>query len=170
MNGNKRRELIIKKLIDAATPLSASKLANEFSVSRQVIVGDIAILRASGSKISATPRGYILDAVETKYGFTGILPCKHGPEDLLKELYIIVDFGATVIDVIVDHPVYGQLSGNLNISSRYDVDLFAKKAEDSSAKPLSVLSDGIHLHTIGCKDEEIFEKIKEKLTEENILI
>lgn len=170
MDAKNRRELIMNKLINSDSPLSATALAKEFLVSRQVIVGDIAILRASGKNISATPRGYILDAPEKSFEFIGIIPCKHTSTQLQRELYIIVDFGGTVIDVSIDHPIYGELFGQLNISSRYDADLFLSQVDGDTALPLSALSGGIHLHKVGCKSEEIFNKIKDKLKEENILI
>ena len=170
MEAQKRRKLILNNLINSSSPTSASKLAGEFNVSRQIIVGDIAILRASGEDISATPRGYILDAPSKHFEFIGILPCKHNNDQLLNELYTIVDFGGTIIDVSIDHPVYGELNGQLNISSRYDADLFYSQVIKNHAKPLSSLSDGIHLHHIGCKNIEVFEKIQSKLKELNILI
>ncbi|MEG0575631.1 MAG: transcription repressor NadR [Anaerovoracaceae bacterium] len=170
MDANKRRELILDKLIKSNEPSSATKLAKTFSVSRQVIVGDIAILRASGRNISATPRGYILDAPESTFPYIGIIPCKHNFDQLQTELYTIVDFGGTIIDVSIDHPIYGELFGQLNISSRYDADLFLSKVSENTALPLSALSGGIHLHKIGCKSEEIFAKISAKLKEENILV
>ena len=60
MNAESRRQAILNQLAQANAPLSASALATRFSVSRQIIVGDIALLRAAGADISATPRGYLL--------------------------------------------------------------------------------------------------------------
>lgn len=173
MNTNSRRENILSILKSSSKPISASALAEQFKVSRQIIVGDIALLRASGHQISATPRGYIYQAAEhqAEWPYEGILACSHTPDELLEELYTIVDFGGVVLDVTIDHSLYGQLSGILNIASRYDADAFVAKAnQHSTAKPLSILTDGIHLHHIGCKDEESFTRIQSALKEKGFAL
>lgn len=173
MNAAKRRELIISHLKSSSVPISASSLATLLQVSRQIIVSDVAILRAGGMDISATPRGYIFsenDTTKINHNFEGILACKHTAEQLREELYTIVDFGAEVIDVTIEHSLYGQLSGRLNITSRYDVDLFLDKIQNSADLPLSILTEGVHLHKIGCRDENTYELIKQTLESKNILI
>lgn len=172
MYAKKRRDKIIKMLNEADSPLSASSLASATKVSRQVIVGDIALLRAAGEHILATPRGYVLqnDSTDTSdYPYIGVLACKHDDANLLSELYSIVDLGGTVIDVTIEHSVYGQLSGILDIHSRRDADLFFEQVTTSNGKPLSALTDGIHLHRIGCRDEETFALIKEDLSSKGLL-
>ena len=168
MNTEKRREKIIEILRGKKEPISASTLANSLSVSRQVIVGDVAILRAENHDIEATPRGYILNS-KYKFPYTGIVACKHGKEETEEELNTIVDFGGTCIDVSVDHPFFGEITGNLSIKSRYDVSIFIKHL-DSDSKPLSSLSyDGVHLHKIGCPDKESFERIYNALNEKGLI-
>lgn len=56
MRAEERRQAIRELLQRAKQPVSATALAAQFSVSRQIIVGDIALLRAAGADISATPR------------------------------------------------------------------------------------------------------------------
>lgn len=146
--------------------MSATALADRFRVSRQVIVGDVALLRAAGRKINATPRGYVMGEETT--GITGVLACVHAPEDMGRELNTIVDHGGEVLDVIVEHPVYGQLTGQLQLRSRHDVAQFLKKAEGAS--PLSALTDGIHLHTVRCPDEETLARITAALKQEGFLL
>lgn len=170
MNTNERRQKLLIALTNSGKPISASSLAEQFKVSRQIIVGDIALLRAGGHNIIATPRGYLIEVEESTYPYVGIIACKHTSDELQKELYTIVDYGGTVIDVTIEHSIYGQLSGQLNISSRYEADLFVKSVSGDNNKPLSVISGGIHLHKIGCKSIEIFEIIKDKLKSENILL
>ena len=46
MKANQRRQLILESLKQSSQPISASQLASQFEVSRQVIVGDVALLRA----------------------------------------------------------------------------------------------------------------------------
>ena len=166
-----RRSQIMDILKKADRPVSASALAERFGVSRQSIVGDVALLRASGEQIAATARGYLLqDAGPETFRFIGTVACRHTAEQLVDELYTIVDLGGTVIDVSIDHAVYGELTGRLGLSSRYDVDMFLQRvAEEKGAVPLSTLTGGFHLHRIGCRDAETFGRIRERLSEQGIL-
>lgn len=171
MTSAQRREKITEFLKKSLLPISASMLAKELQVSRQVIVGDIALLRASGIDILATPRGYIFTPNELSGGsllFT--IACNHGTEQTAEELYIIVDNGGKIIDVTVEHPIYGQITGQLNIFSRYDVDEFIKNTKQQNAPLLSKLTDGVHLHTVSCKNEEIFKRIVADLEQAGILL
>ena len=156
MDAASRRQAILDRLRAADRPVSASSLAAEQNVSRQIIVGDIAILRAGGAEISATPRGYVLP--QATDGITRTIACRHTLEQTGTELDILVDNGCTVLDVIVEHPVYGQLTGQLQISSRYDVEQFLARVQAHDAAPLSMLTGGIHLHTLRCPDAAACER------------
>ena len=125
MKAEERRRAIAKTLT-AEHPVSATALAGQFSVSRQIIVGDIALLRAAGLDIVATPRGYKLG--ETT-GLLRAVACVHSAQETETELLAMVDNGCTVIDVVVDHPLYGQMTGQLSLASRYDVRQFVEKAK-----------------------------------------
>ena len=101
MNAAQRRKVILERLTEANAPLSASVLAGELGVSRQIVVGDVALLRASGTQIDATPRGYQLHPAAR--GYTGILACVHSTADQMREeLYTVVDQGGIVVDVAVE--------------------------------------------------------------------
>ena len=167
MQREKRKDNIIQKLQSTGSPVSASALAKEFGVSRQIVVGDIAILRAEGHDISATPRGYMLPQLGTTPVYR--IACKHDSSKILEELNAIVDCGGTLLDVSVEHPIYGELVGNLHIASRIDAKEFSDKIIESNAPPLSLLTDGIHLHAITCKDEATLERIEDKLRSIGIL-
>lgn len=106
MNAEQRRSQVLACLQTAQTPLSASHLAAQMGVSRQIIVGDIALLRACGHQIFATPRGYLLQ--RAPQGLRKTVACVHTREQMEQELNLLVDNGCTVLDVIVEHPVYGQ--------------------------------------------------------------
>ena len=80
----------------------------------------------------------------------------------------MVDNGCTVLDVIVEHPVYGQLTGALGLASRYDVGQFIARAD--AAQPLSLLTEGVHLHTLLCPDGEAFLRVKEELRGKGFLL
>ena len=168
MNAAQRRESILEKLSAAKAPVSASALAGQRGVSRQSVVGDVALLRAGGAQIDATPRGYQLHPAEK--GFTGILACVHSTEDEMRtELYTVVDQGGVVVDVTVENSLYGELCGNLNIASRYDVDNFIRQAKDTPECLLSRMTGGVHLHTLHCPDAGTFQRIKKALDEKGIL-
>ncbi len=159
MNAETRRHELIGILHSLnGTPISATALAARFSVSRQVIVGDVALLRAAGESIQATPRGYIIQRAAP--GMTTTLACVHRGDEMEAELNIIVDNGCRVVDVIVEHPVYGQLTGQLDLSSRADVARFMESTNSHGAQPLSSLTGGVHLHTIHCPDSEAAERVK----------
>lgn len=156
MEAASRRQAILDQLRKADRPVSASALAAGLNVSRQIIVGDIALLRAGGAEISATPRGYVLPRATD--GITRTIACRHTLAQTGQELDILVDNGCTVLDVIVEHPVYGQLTGQLQISSRYDVEQFLARIRDSDAAPLSMLTGGLHLHTLCCPNEDAYTR------------
>lgn len=167
MDAASRRQAILDRLRAADRPVSASSLAAEQNVSRQIIVGDIAILRAGGAEISATPRGYVLP--QAMDGITRTIACRHTLAQTGQELDILVDNGCTVLDVIVEHPVYGQLTGQLHLSSRYDVGQFLQKVSRSGARPLSALTGGVHLHTILCPDEAAWHRVRAALDQAGFL-
>ena len=156
MEAASRRQAILDQLRMADRPVSASALAAGLNVSRQIIVGDIALLRAGGAEISATPRGYVLPRATD--GITRTIACRHTLAQTGQELDILVDNGCTVLDVIVEHPVYGQLTGQLQISSRYDVEQFLARIRGSDAAPLSMLTGGLHLHTLRCPNEDAYTR------------
>lgn len=161
-----RKQAIIEEIQKSDKPVSASKLAKQFGVSRQIIVGDIALLRAAGTQIIATPRGYLLE--DKPHPLEKKIAVSHDNDRLAEELYTIIDLGGMVVNVIVDHPIYGELVGNLHLASRYDVDQFLKKVE--TATPLSQLTSGVHLHTIRYPSEEVLVRIEKALKEKGILL
>ena len=174
MIAEERRRQIIHKITNSGGPISASVLAGEFDVSRQVIVGDIALLRASGHEIIATARGYInhknYNSEPSNIKFLGKIACRHSPDDTVNELYTITDLQASVIDVIVEHELYGEITGSLNLSSRVDVDAFIEKLRKNEVRLLSeLMTDGAHLHTIACKDKGHFEQVRNALDEKGFL-
>ena len=167
MTAAERRKSILSALQTADKPLSATLLAGQLSVSRQIIVGDVALLRAAGADITATPRGYVLGRTAGK---RHTVACCHSSENMRRELELMVDHGCTVEDVAVEHSVYGQLVGRLDLSSRYDVAEFIRKVSEHDAKPLAVLTDGIHLHTLRCPDDDAYRSLLAALRREGFLV
>ncbi|HHY35966.1 MAG TPA: transcription repressor NadR [Firmicutes bacterium] len=171
MNSEERRRKIMEILTQAGEPVTGSTLASNLKVSRQVIVQDIALLRAQGQKILATPGGYtVLEAEPAAGGIVKLVAVKHGRSETQDELYTMVDSGAEVIDVTVDHPVYGQLTGQLSLKTRSDVDRFIRTMEESGAGLLSSLTGGVHLHTVRVPDLETFERLGGALRSKGFLL
>lgn len=161
-----RRQAILTQLETATTALSATALAQQFAVSRQVIVGDIALLRAGGAQIHPTPRGYVLPA--TAPIAIRQIACEHFPDTMERELHLLVDSGCTVVDVSVEHPVYGQLTGMLQLENRFDVGEFMTRS--AGVPPLSALTQGIHLHTISAPSEDILQRGVDALDKAGFLV
>lgn len=167
MDTQERREAIKKKIMESDKPISASALAKLFSVSRQIIVGDVAILRASQEAIMATPRGYVYEQKNNTNTYT--IATIHDQSSTREELETIVDCGGVVEDVIIHHPVYGELTGKLHIHSRLDIEEFIALCNSKKAKNLSDLSEGVHFHTIQVPSEKHYQLILEKLKEKGFL-
>lgn len=167
----KRREKLLQRLKESKKSIIGSQLAQEFNVSRQVIVQDIALLRARGKKIVATSQGYIY---EKNLGIKTVktsIACQHGDQEELKdELLTIVNFGGRILDVKVEHPIYGELSGNLMISSIEDIENFINNYHKKKAELLSKLTDGVHLHTIEAVNTQVLAKIKDELRDKGYLL
>lgn len=170
MESAERRLEILNSLKQLEKPIKGTELAEKFGVSRQVIVQDIALLRAKGEDILATPQGYIILKKE-EVNVIRTIVCKHsGYNEIEDELITIVDMGGKVLDVIVEHPLYGEIKSPLMISSRLDVEEFMKNLKATKAEPLSSLTDGVHIHSIEARDEETLEKIKVALWQKGYLI
>ena len=170
MEGKHRREQLIALLQQADTPVSGTDLAKHLGVSRQVIVQDIALLRAVDKNILSTNKGYVLyvpepenDRVKRSFAVS------HTKEQIQDELYTIVDYGGKVLDVVVEHDIYGQIMVDLILCNRLDVDEFVERIEISKSRPLKVLTDGEHWHTVEADSEKVLDKIEEKLREKGYL-
>lgn len=171
MAANDRQAFIISMLKEASTPITASLFAEKTNVSRQVIVQDIAILKAKNEAVVATSRGYIyLEDKTEDHSKQKTIVVKHTPEQTLEELYIIVDHGVTVKDVKVEHPVYGDLTASIRVSNRKEVDQLYQKLNEPNTSHLSSLTNGIHLHTLEADTMDKIEAACKDLKKAKILI
>jgi transcriptional regulator of NAD metabolism len=168
MNGEQRREEILRRINSQVEPLSGSDLAAILGVSRQIIVQDIALLRAENHDIISTNRGYILQAGIHKY--SRVFHVRHTNKQIADELNTIVDCGGRVLDVTVDHEVYGIITADLEISSRKDVSEFMSRMEANQTRPLKELTNGIHAHTVVADSEDILDCIHTELHAKGYLI
>ena len=164
MNAEKRRENILKLLAESDSPLSGTDLAKCLAVSRQVIVQDIALLRAVNKNILSTNKGYLLFHEEEKMkGRKRSVKVRHTQQQILDEL-------CTILDVVVAHEIYGQITCDLIINSRQDAKSFVEQCEKSHAKGLSTLTDGVHYHTIEAETEDVLDRIEQTLSEKGYLL
>lgn len=170
MNAAERRKKLLDILKSNSEPFSGTYIAKVLNVSRQVIVQDIAILRAEGHDIIATPRGYLIPHYSPVKKYKRIIACSHDSGHIEDELKTIVTVGGTVIDAYVEHPLYGEIKGMLMISSLFDVDRFIAKMNKTKGQPLLVLTKGVHLHTIETDSEEKLEIIEKRLREKGYLV
>ncbi len=170
MEAKERRDKIASLLKQSRQAITGMALARELGVSRQVIVGDIAILRAAGIDIYATPQGYVILPATTPTAVTAKVACRHGSERIEEELAAIIDNGGKVLDVRVEHPVYGEIKANLMLASRRELAEFLHKLSESKAVPLSLVTSGVHLHTVEAPSSEVMQKIAADLRRLGILL
>jgi len=163
MGSISRRDNILELLLKSTEPLKGSDIAKKYAVTRQIIVKDIAILRAEGKNIIATPDGYIINKNEKK--FKAIIAVTHDEEEMFDEMNIVIKYGGIIEDVIVEHPLYGEITGMLMIKNYNELNKFIQKYKEQRAKLLSVLTNGVHLHTIAAQSQEDIKLIISELRE-----
>jgi len=94
---------------------------------------------------------------------------RHRPEQTEDELTIMLDLGLRVVDVSVDHPVYGEMRGMLMLDSREDLRDWLRTIKEKQAHLLSELTDGIHLHAVEAPRAELIERARQALRERGYL-
>lgn len=170
MQSEERRREIIKIIKESREPVPGSALSSALNVSRQIIVQDIALLRASNCDIISTTKGYILNLTKESNCHSAEFKVKHTDEQIEKELQLIVDLGGTVKDVFIKHEVYGTMRAELNIRSRRDVQKFLEDMENGKSEPLKNVTSGYHYHTVTADNEETLQVIEQALTDNGFLI
>lgn len=169
MEGNERRQNIIGMLKGSAEPMSGTALAARLGVSRQVIVQDIALLRAVDKNIISTNKGYMYFAPDMGK-FKRTFGVCHTDGDMRDELICIVDNGGKVLDVVVEHGVYGTITADLQIATRRDVNEFMDRIGTETSKPLNILTDGRHYHTVEADSERTLDIVEKELKQKGYLI
>lgn len=162
MEGKERREKLIQILKDQTEPISGSELSSLLGVSRQVIVQDVALLRASDINIFSTMKGYLIYPSDYPR-IKRIFKVKHTTDQIEDELCTIVDNGGKILDVLVKHEIYGEIATELLIRNRQDVYDFVRKVKEHKIVPLKELTDGIHQHTIEADSEAALDRIEAAL-------
>lgn len=168
MSGEDRREKVLQILFNTEEPISGNDLAKKLNVSRQVIVQDIALLRANGIEILSTNRGYV---VQHKQGTMSqrVFKVIHSEDDVEKELNLIVDLGGIVKDVFIYHKAYGVVKAEMGIKSRKDVKVFMEKISSGKSSLLMNVTAGYHYHTILAEDDDTLQLIFNALQDHGFL-
>lgn len=166
MSGEERRKNIIDILQSGNNGVSGTVLAKHFGVSRQVIVQDIALIRAGGYDIISTNKGYVM---ENKGSFSRIFKVKHTEEQIEEELNCIVDLGGNVKDVFVYHKSYGIVKAGLNIKCRKDVGNYISNLKGGVSTPLMRVTSDYHYHTVVAESKEVLDLIQTELEERGFL-
>ena len=167
MKEHERRAEILSLVGNSQNPVSANFLSEKYSVSRQVIVQDIALLRAQGYGVISTNRGYVLGS---GLGAERIFKCRHTLQELVKESEIIISLGGKVQDISVNHRVYGKISARLELTSLRHAEELYRSLVSGASKPLMSVTDGYHYHTVCADNEETLDKIENALREAGYLI
>lgn len=171
MLGEDRRHELLHMLKTKNEPITGTDLAKYANVSRQVIVNDMNLLKARNEPIVATSQGYMFLKREDNHEvFERKIVCLHTAEQAEDEMLTIVDCGVTLKSVIIDHPVYGEITASMMLSNRHDVKSFLQRVNETKANYLSVLTDGTHLHEISAPSKELLDRAEQMLREKGFLI
>ena len=155
MTGSRRREEIVSKIKSSEVPVPGKELAKVYDVSRQVIVQDIALIRAAGYDIISTNRGYILNAPHT---VTRVFKVSHTDAQMEDELCSI------------NHRIYGHMEAPLDVASRRNVKEFMEGLHSGKSSPLKNITSNYHYHTVEADSEETLDLIEQVLKEKDYLV
>lgn len=170
LHGDERRIKILALIQEATTPLNGSVISKQMGVSRQVIVQDIALLRANKHDIISTNRGYLINTPTNEVDtFTRVFKVAHSDDDIAKELLCIINLSGQVLDVFVDHDVYGKISVDLNISTTQDIENFVVSMQDDEVSPLKNITNEHHYHTVKAPTVKLLDLIEAELRESGFL-
>ena len=167
MKAELRRKEILAIIGNSDNALPAAILAEKLGVSRQIIVQDIAMLRANGYDIISTNRGYILG---TKKTATRVFKCRHTFDEIVEEGNLIIGIGGRVEDVFVNHRLFGRITARLELYTPTHVEELYRSLKSGASKPLMSVTDGYHYHTVTAADEQTLDNIENALRARGILI
>lgn len=169
MTGQERREQIMEVLRKREVPTVSKDFVRLFKVSRQVIVQDIALLRAQGEKIISTSAGYMIFEKNNKRP-KRVFEVKHKEDEIDDEIRTILEYGGTVLNIFVEHPIYDEIEVDLMINNKKSMEDFLEKTKQRDFKPLMVLTSGNHYHTVEAETDLVLDQIQKALNEKGYLI
>lgn len=170
MTGEDRRNEIRRMLEAAREPVTGTALAAAFHVSRQVIVQDIALMRAEQIPILSTNKGYLMgtDGVRTQQP-KRVFFVRHSTGQVLEEFMTVIDLGGRILDVAVEHELYGVIRADLVIENARDAAEFAERLAVCRHNPLKVLTGDRHFHTVTAPSEKLLDLIEGELRSRGFL-
>lgn len=168
--GEERRTKVLELIKASKTPINGSELSKLMGVSRQVIVQDIALLRANKNDIISTNRGYMLNSIVESTAFTRVFKVTHTDEQIEEELSCIVNLSGQVLDVYVEHDIYGKVSAELNIATIQDIESFMLQMQDNSVIPLKNITNNSHYHTVSAPSEKLLDLIELELQAKGFIV
>lgn len=166
-----RRASILQLLQGNGSPLSGTALAKMLGVTRQIIVQDIALIRAENHNILSTNKGYIYRSpTEKNVHPKRVVYVRHTTDEVLDEFLTVLELGGTMLDVAVEHEIYGQIRVDLLIETEHDARDFVDRLAHCKDNPLKVLTDDCHYHTITAPSEKLLDLIEEALKKKGFLL
>lgn len=170
MDSSNRRTELLKILATAKDPVPGHELARTLGVSRQIVVQDIALLRVQNRNILSTNKGYMLySGKEAAHRCERVFHVHHSGEQVLEEFDTVVELGGRVLDLFVEHEIYGQIQVDLIINNHQDAEEFARKLGNSKGKPLMELTEGWHYHTVEAASERLLDLIEDELRKKHFM-
>ena len=155
--------------MNTRTPVSGTELAKALGVSRQIIVQDIALLRARNREIISTNKGYLLFNPISNDGAQTVVMVKHNSDQVYDEFATIVELGGRILDVSVEHELYGPIRADLLIENAQDAQDFVDRLNSCRDNPLKVLTDDCHYHTVTAPSEKLLDLIEAELRNRGFL-
>ena len=170
MTGEQRRTEIRRMLQQSQQPLTGTALANALHVSRQVIVQDIALMRAEHLPILSTNKGYLLRPDDVRLQQPKrVFFVRHTTEQVLEEFMTVIDLGGRILDVAVEHELFGPIRADLLIENAQDARDFVTRLGACRDNPLKVLTDDCHFHTVAAPSEKLLDLIESELRSRGFL-
>ncbi|MGM9937400.1 MAG: 3H domain-containing protein [Candidatus Ornithomonoglobus sp.] len=167
MSTSERAEAILERISQSSSPVSGGTLSQELGVSRQIIVKDIAALKAQGNDIIATTKGYMLHRIPMP---ERVFKVVHRDDEIQQELQAIVDAGGIVKDVFVWHKIYGKIEGELDIRTYEDITEYINSLKTGRSSPLKNVTNEYHYHTVAAKSDAVLDKVRSALDKIGFLV
>ena len=170
MNGEERRMQILHRLQESDTPLSGTALAKALHVSRQIIVQDIALMRAENYGILSTNKGYLYRVSAPEEAWPKrVFFVRHTTAQVLEEFLTVIELGGRILDVSVEHELYGPIRADLLIENAQDAADFVARLESCRDNLLKALTDDCHFHTVTAPSEKLLDLIEAELRQRRFL-
>jgi len=82
----------------------------------------------------------------------------------------VIELGGKILDVAVEHEIYGQIRVDLLIETSTDAKDFYNKLLVCKDNPLKVLTDDCHYHTVAAPSERLLDLIEDELRRKKLLL